>query len=91
MPSLVNIVKIVCTILFVSMLFWVVLANRGGVSFSLAPLFTEFSLPLALVIFASVLFGFVWGMVIIWLNGADLRRSYRLQKRALAETTTKGL
>ncbi len=91
MPSFSNIFKIVFTVFFVSLLFWVVLANRGDVSFSLSPIIPEFSVPLALIVFASVLFGFVWGMVIIWLNGSDLRRNYRLQKRALAESSsTKG-
>ena len=92
MPSFSNIFKIVFTVLFVSLLFWVVLANRGDVSFSLSPIISEFSIPLALIIFASVLFGFVWGMLIIWLNGAELRRNYRQQKRALAQASpTKGL
>ncbi len=77
------VLKILSTVIFSGFLFWIVLANRENVSVSLYPIWTEFTVPFGVVIFLSVLFGFLWGSLIIWFNGADMRSDYRKKKREL--------
>ena len=65
--------KILVTILFVLIIFWLSVFNREPVDFSVYPLFETFTVPLALIILAAALIGFVWGALIIWLNGSTTR------------------
>jgi len=78
-----TILKFFFTVLFVAPLFWIILANRTDVGFSMEPLLSGFSIPLAAVVFSSVLYGFIWGALIFWLNGSSLRKKFREQKKEI--------
>ncbi|HNQ91386.1 MAG TPA: LapA family protein [Alphaproteobacteria bacterium] len=75
--------KIVLTFLFAAILFWIILVNRGPVAFSLDPLWNADHLPMATIIFAAVVFGFLWGALVVWLNGAKVRSQCRQQKKEI--------
>jgi uncharacterized integral membrane protein len=78
-----SLLKILFTVSFVVILFWFILINRASVPVSFAPLWGDFSLPFGGVIFLSVLFGFIWGALIVWFNGASIRNDYRKKKKEL--------
>ena len=57
-------------------------ANRGDVIFQLAPLPWEVSLPLYVVIFASLIFGVILGWIFAALSYMRKRRRERAQEKA---------
>lgn len=75
--------KFVATLIFVALLFWVIVVNRSPVLFSFSPFINDASVPLAVIIFGAVAFGFLWGALIVWINGAVLRHDFRRQKKEL--------
>lgn len=78
-----GIFKLLLTVLFGGILFWFILVNRFSVQISLNPFWGDLQLPLGEVLFLSVLFGFIWGALIVWLNGMSVRRLCRTQKKEL--------
>jgi uncharacterized integral membrane protein len=87
--------KALVTILFVIIIFWVSIFNREAVDFSLYPFIDATPIPLALIILCAVMLGFIWGAVIVWLNGgvtrAEARRLKREVKALEKETTSKDI
>jgi uncharacterized integral membrane protein len=84
--------KALVTILFVIIIFWVSVFNRDAVNFSVYPLIDSASIPLALIILGSVMLGFIWGAVIVWLNGGVTRseaRRLRREVKSLEKENTK--
>lgn len=75
--------KIFLTLVFAAVLFWIVLVNRGAVVFSFEPVWNSFPLPLAVIIFTAVVFGFIWGALVVWLNEAKTRSQCRKQKKEI--------
>lgn len=65
--------KALVTILFVLIIFWLSVFNRDAVSFSVYPMFDAINIPLALIILAAALIGFIWGALIVWFNGSNTR------------------
>lgn len=82
-----RLIKIVATLAFAAPLFWLILVNRGFVDFSLEPFIPDLSISLAVIIFGSVFFGFLWGALIVWLNGSPLRSELRRQKKELKKVS----
>lgn len=81
--------KIFFTLLFGGVLFWVTIVNRSLVSLSLAPLIDGLSLPLGAIIVVATIAGFLWGALIVWLNGAPVRTLCREQKKELRKLSEK--
>ena len=75
--------KALVTILFVIIIFWLSVFNRDAVDFSVYPFVEAAPIPLALIILSSVMLGFIWGAVIVWLNGGVTRSEARRLKREL--------
>ena len=75
--------KALVTILFVIIIFWVSIFNRDAVNFSVYPLIDAQSVPLALVILGSVMLGFIWGALIVWINGGGTRTEARRLRREI--------
>ncbi len=75
--------KTFITCLFVVAMLWVLLTNAQEVHFTLPPFFEQNGLSLALIIFGSVITGFMWGALIVWLNGSEMRQQYRKAKQKL--------
>jgi len=73
--------KFIVTIFFVIIIFWLSLFNRDAVEFSLYPFIESVSFPKALIILGSVLTGFIWGALIVWLNGGQTRSEMRQLRR----------
>lgn len=73
--------KALVTILFVIIIFWIAVFNRESVDFSAYPFIETTPVPLAIIISCSVFLGFVWGAVIVWLNGGVTRSEARRLKR----------
>ncbi len=61
--------------------------NRADVSVILNPLDLEqnVAVPLYLVVLSAVLFGFVTGALMIWLNMSPLRKQKRTQRKEIKE------
>ncbi len=57
------------------------IANRAGVTVSLDPFPLEFSLPLYLLIFATLLLGILTGGSVVWWRQGRWRRRARADKR----------
>ena len=84
--------KALVTILFVIIIFWVSVFNRDAVNFSVYPLTDSTSIPLALIILGAVMLGFIWGAIIVWLNGGVTRaeaRRLRREVKSLEKENTK--
>ena len=75
--------KIVLTLVFAAVLFWMILVNREAVGLSFEPFLNSFPVPLAIVIFAAVIFGFVWGAMVVWLNEGKTRAECRKQRKEI--------
>jgi uncharacterized integral membrane protein len=75
--------KTLVTILFVVIIFWLSVLNRQDVDFSVYPFLEGLSLPLPIIILCSVLLGFMWGALIVWLNGGKTRSEARRLRREL--------
>lgn len=60
------------------------LANLNAVDVALTPFTPSLSLPLYFVILGSTVLGFVWGAVLVWLNGMPTRRALRQEKKKTA-------
>lgn len=73
--------KIIITLPFVAALLWISFANRDLVDFMWSPLHEAVSVPVAVLVLAAAVFGFVWGGLIVWLNEAGPRRDRRLQRK----------
>jgi uncharacterized integral membrane protein len=59
--------------------------NRQEVALNLWPLPWEFATPLFLLTLGLILFGFLFGALVMWLTGARQRRQLRAVKRDLDE------
>lgn len=86
-------VKFLVTIFFVVIILWLAIFNRGAVEFSVYPLVLDsLSVPLAIIILGCVLIGFIWGALIVWLNGGKARseaRRLRREVKSLEHETAK--
>lgn len=76
--------KILITVFFVAILFWVGFSNRGAVDFVWSPLSEPLTLPVAAVVLVATIAGFFWGGLIVWINEGPARRERRLQKKDIA-------
>lgn len=75
-------VKFLVTFLFVVIILWLSVFNRAAVEFSVYPLLLDsLSIPLAIIILGCVLIGFIWGALIVWLNGGTTRSEARRLRR----------
>lgn len=72
--------KILVTIFFVGLLVWVSVINRADADISLQPYIESIQIPVALIILGGIIFGFLWGVAIMWFNGAATRSDLRRQK-----------
>ncbi len=59
------------------------MANPSKVSFSIPLFYDALPVPLAIIILNSVILGFVWGALIVWLNGSGVRGDVRRLKREI--------
>jgi uncharacterized integral membrane protein len=59
--------------------------NRQDVALNLWPLPWEFAMPVFLLTLLLVLFGFFFGVLVMWLTGGRQRRQLRMLKRNLDE------
>ncbi|MEK7801926.1 MAG: hypothetical protein AAB276_05675 [Pseudomonadota bacterium] len=75
--------KYIVTFLFVGVIFWVALPNRDTVPMTIYPFFDGVPFSAAIIFVAGIFFGFIWGALIVWLNGADLRQGFRSLRRRL--------
>jgi len=57
--------------------------NRQDVTLDLWPLPWEFATPVFLLTLLLILFGFVFGVLVMWFSGAKQRRQLRLARRDL--------
>ena len=62
--------------------------NRQDVALNLWPLPWDFAVPLFLLTLLLILFGFCFGVLVMWFSGAKLRRQLRIAKRDLDEAKT---
>ncbi|MGE4313994.1 MAG: lipopolysaccharide assembly protein LapA domain-containing protein [Pseudobdellovibrionaceae bacterium] len=60
------------------------LANLNSVDVALTPVTPPLSLPLYFVILGSTVLGFIWGAVLVWLNGWPTRRALKAEKKKSA-------
>lgn len=75
-------VKFLVTFFFVVIILWLAIFNRSAVEFSVYPFVLDaLSVPLAIIILGSVLIGFIWGALIVWLNGGKTRSEARRLRR----------
>lgn len=75
--------KLLVTILFIALLFWVAVGNRAPVDFSLPPFVESSQIPVALLMLGAMVAGFIWGAAIVWLNGASVRSENRRQRKEI--------
>jgi uncharacterized integral membrane protein len=59
--------------------------NRQDVALNLWPLPWEFATPVFLLTLLLILFGFLFGVLVMWFSGAKHRRQLRRTKRDLDE------
>lgn len=76
--------KFIITIFFVAILLWLTFANRDAISLVWSPVHDAASVPVAVLILAATVFGFIWGALIVWLNSAPLRRDRKRKARDVA-------
>jgi uncharacterized integral membrane protein len=57
--------------------------NRQDVALNLWPLPWDFAMPVFLLTLLLILFGFVFGVLVMWFSGAKLRRQHRQTRREL--------
>ena len=82
--------KILVTIPVVALLIFITLGNQEQVlKFKWSPIHESISLSLPIIIFISVIFGFVWGSLILWSNTLDLRADRRAFKKKVSELETR--
>jgi uncharacterized membrane-anchored protein YhcB (DUF1043 family) len=62
--------------------------NRQDVALNLWPLPWDFAVPLFLLTLLLILFGFCFGVLVMWFSGAKQRRQLRHVKRDLDEAKT---
>ena len=62
--------------------------NRQDVALNLWPLPWDFAMPVFLLTLLLILFGFCFGVLVMWFSGARQRRQLRLVKRDLDEAKT---
>ena len=76
--------KFIITIFFVAVLLWLTFANRDAISLVWSPVHDAASVPVAVLILAATVFGFIWGALIVWLNTAALRRDRKRKAKDVA-------
>jgi uncharacterized integral membrane protein len=59
--------------------------NRQDVALNLWPLPWEFAMPVFLLTLLLILFGFCFGVLVMWFSGAKQRRQLRRTRRELDE------
>ena len=69
--------KYIITFTFIVLIFWVCFFNVDAVNITLYPFLDGWPLPLALVFMVGIFTGFLWGALIVWLNGGNIRRGNR--------------
>jgi hypothetical protein len=62
--------------------------NRQDVAINLWPLPWEFATPVFLLTLLLILFGFVFGVLVMWFSGTKQRRQLRRTRRELDEAKT---
>ena len=62
--------------------------NRQDVALNLWPLPWDFAMPVFLLTLLLILFGFCFGVLVMWFSGAKQRRQLRHVKRDLDEAKT---
>ena len=70
-------IKYIITFVFTVFTFWFCFFNVELSNVTLYPFLDGWPLPLALVFIAGVFIGFLWGGLIVWLNGGNIRRGNR--------------
>lgn len=75
--------KILITIFFVAILLWLSFANRDAIMLEWSPFHDAASVPVAVLVLAATVCGFIWGGLIVWLNTAPLRRDRRRKAKDL--------
>ncbi len=76
--------KIIITLPFAAALLWVSFANRESVEFTWSPVHEAALVPVAVLVLAATITGFIWGGLIVWLNEAHNRRDRRLQRKDIS-------
>ena len=85
--------KYITTFAFIVFIFWVCFFNVEVVNVTLYPFLDRWPFPLALVFMVGIFTGFLWGALIVWLNGGNVRRGsreLRSKLRRLETTEIKG-
>ncbi len=78
--------KSLVTIFFIALVIWLSIVNRGSFDFSLFPLVSiSIPVPLPLIMLACIFVGFIWGALIVWLNGGKARSESRRLRREVKE------
>ncbi|MBL8637186.1 MAG: LapA family protein [Alphaproteobacteria bacterium] len=81
--TLADALKLLITVPFILILLWICFANRGEVSLVWNPLQAAENFPLAVILTGAVFFGFLWGSLIMWINGLPARLESRARKREI--------
>ncbi len=81
--TLADALKFLITVPFILIFLWVCFANREEVSLIWNPLQAPENLPLAVILTGAVFFGFLWGSLIMWVNGFPERLESRARKREI--------
>ena len=64
------------------------LSNLESTSVQLTPFHAPFTLPLYFVILGSLSVGFIWGGLLVWINGAHTRKDLRQAKKQIKALET---
>jgi hypothetical protein len=59
------------------------LANRGDVAVVYSPVHESIIIPVFILGLGAMFAGFLIGAVIVWMNGSEIRKKYRIQSRAM--------
>jgi uncharacterized integral membrane protein len=68
MNILISFLKLAVTLVMAGLLLWVCLFNHQSVDITLPPFEKTLSLSVPVIIFLSLITGFIWGALMIWLN-----------------------
>ncbi len=69
--------KYVITLVFTAVIFWFCFFNVETSNVTLYPFLDGWPLPMALIFIVGIFVGFLWGGLIVWLNGGNIRRGNR--------------
>lgn len=80
---MIKIIRSVLSILVAATAILFAIANRDPVAVTLSPVHDAFEIPVFLVGLSGVLFGFLIGGAMVWLNDSVLRTERRRQRKAI--------